>query len=328
VRSLRGILVGFGQMGRHHARVLESLPSVDFLGVVDPLTKTASYRFFRDLDDALREDVDLAVVAVPTAAHEQVALALAAAGVHTLIEKPVAPDVDASRRIGQAFEDAGLIGCVGHIERFNPAIRELRRRLTSGDLGNIYQIVTRRQGPFPERIADVGVILDLATHDIDLTAWVSGSNYADLSVRTAHRSGRDKEDLVAAVGRLEDGTVVSHLVNWLSPYKERVTVVAGERGCFVADTLTADLTFYANGVEPVVWDNLASFRGVVVGDVTRYAIPKQEPLVAELEAFRDSVLGLDSQVVTIAEATRVVEVATTMMRAASSSETELPEARG
>ncbi len=266
--------------------------------------------------------LDLAVVAVPTALHERVAFELAEAGIHTLVEKPVAPDAESALRMAEAFESRGLVGAVGHIERYNPAVQELRSRLERGEIGEVYQIVTRRQGPFPERIADVGVILDLATHDIDLTRWVTGSDYADLSVRTARRSGRECEDLLAAVGRLEQGSVVSHLVNWLSPFKERVTVVSGERGTFVADTINADLTFHANGVAPVEWDNFASFRGVVVGDVTRYAIPKPEPLEMELRAFCEAVRGGDRRIVTMADASKVVVVAESMLAAAGSSETE------
>jgi predicted dehydrogenase len=304
-------------MGRHHARVLSDLPGVELTGVVEPNPPDRAHvRFVSDLDILLSEGIDLAVIAVPTALHETIALRLAAAGVHALVEKPVASDVASSERMADAFEAAGLVGCVGHIERYNPAIRELRRRVLFGELGEVYQIATRRQGPYPERIADVGVILDLATHDIDLTSWVSGRPYETVFARTASRSGREHEDLVAAVGSLSDGTVVSHLVNWLSPFKERVTVVAGERGCFAADTLTADLTFHANGVAPVAWDTLASFRGVVAGDVTRFAIAKREPLVLELSAFRDAVAGREAEIVSIREAATVVAVAARLLDAA------------
>src|SRR4029453_17347722 len=144
-----------------------------------------------------------------------------------------------------------------------------RTRLRDGELGSVHQIVTRRQGPFPNRIGDVGVGKDLASNDIDLRAWVTGSSYRSVAARTAYKSGREHEDLVAVVGQLEDGTVTNHLVNWLSPMKERVTIVPGDRGCFVADTLTADLTFYANGLTPTAWDAISRFRGVTEGDMVR-----------------------------------------------------------
>ncbi|MEI7780219.1 MAG: Gfo/Idh/MocA family oxidoreductase, partial [Actinomycetes bacterium] len=210
---------------------------------------------------------------------------------------------------------------VGHIERYNPALQEARRRLSNGDLGAVYQIVTRRQGPFPARIADVGVVKDLATHDIDLTAWVAGQPFVAVSARTAHRSGREHEDLVAVVGQLADGTVTSHLVNWLSPLKERVTIITGERGAFVADTLTADLTFYANGTVATEWDSIAKFRGVSEGDVVRYAIAKPEPLRTEHEAFRDAVLGGESDIVTMRQGLATVAVAEAVLQSADTGET-------
>jgi len=184
-------------------------------------------------------------------------------------------------------------------------------------------VVTRRQGPFPARIADVGVVKDLATHDIDLTAWVTQSSFVSVAAQTSLQSGREHEDLVAVVGKLADGTVTSHLVNWLSPFKERVTVVTGERGAFVADTLTADLTFYANGTVPTTWESIAKFRGVSEGDVVRFAIPKPEPLRTEHEAFRDAVLGKEVDIVTMQDGLATVRVAEAVLRSAATGTTQL-----
>jgi UDP-N-acetylglucosamine 3-dehydrogenase len=327
--DLRAGLVGYGQMGRHHARVLGQLEGVQLVAVAEPDPRrnaaTGNLGFVESVHDLVSAGIDLAVVSVPTGLHEEIALPLAAAGVHTLIEKPVAPDVATADRIRKAFQATQTIACVGHIERYNPALQDLRRRLEYGELGAIYQIATRRQGPFPERIADVGVVLDLATHDVDLTSWAAQEPYVEISARTAHRSGRATEDLVAAVGTLADGTVVDHLVNWLSPLKERVTVVTGERGTLVADTIAADLTYYSNGVAPVKWDSLASFRGVVQGDVIRYALAKREPLRVELEAFRDKVQGTSNRIVSIEDATHTVAVADAMLRSAVSGHAERPE---
>ena len=133
----------------------------------------------------------------------------------------------------------------------------------------------------------------------------------------AHRSGREHEDLVAIVGQLADGTVTSHLVNWLSPLKERVTIITGERGAFVADTLTADLTFYANGTVATEWDAIAEFRGVSEGDVIRYAIAKPEPLRTEHEQFRDAVLGKAADIVTMRQGLATVAVAEAAIRSAA-----------
>ena len=318
---LRAGLVGLGMMGRNHARVLRTLPGVRLVGVVDPDAGPESSPLdadllLPDLEALLDRGVDMCVVATPTVTHEAIATRLAEAGVPTLIEKPLAGDPAAAERIAAAFEQRQVLGCVGHIERYNPALQSLRTRLAHGDLGEVYQVATRRQGPFPSRIADIGVVGDLATHDIDLTAWVTGSFYRSVSASTATRSGRSHEDLVSAVGVLGIDVVTSHLVNWLSPLKERITTVTGERGCFVADTLMADLTYYENGVTAAPWSAVATFRGVSEGSVIRYAIRKPEPLMTELEAFAAAVRGEDPAVVTLREGLETVRVADAMLRSA------------
>ena len=309
---LRTGLLGIGMMGRHHARILHKLEGVDLVAIADPGGDphgvSGNLAVLSNIDALIDSNLDMAVVAVPTRFHEQAALQLAEAGVHTLVEKPIAHTVEAGERMVNAFSKSGLVGAVGHVERFNAAVQGLRRRLEAGALGEVYQIQTRRQGPFPSRIADVGVAKDLASHDIDLTAWVAQSEYEFLSAQTAHRSGRAHEDMIAINGRLTNGVIVNHLVNWLSPMKERIVVVTGEKGALVADTSTGDLTFYANGTIPLEWDSIASFRGVSEGDVIRYALNKREPLQVEHEAFRDAVLGYESDVVTMEQGLRVLKV--------------------
>ncbi|MFG2237209.1 Gfo/Idh/MocA family protein [Streptomyces sp. NPDC048734] len=308
-------------MGRHHARVLAGLDGVDFVGVVDPMGDkfgaAQGAPVLNTVEELIALGVDYTVVACPTHLHEEVGLALAGAGVCALIEKPVADTVEGARRLVEAFESRGLVAGVGHIERCNPALRSLRARLEAGELGDVYQVVTRRQGPFPHRIADVGVVKDLATHDIDLTGWVTGRQYVSIAAHTVSKSGREHEDMVSAVGRLDDGTMVNHLVNWLSPLKERFTSVTGERGCFIADTLTADLTFHSNAAVTTEWEALQAFRGVSEGDMIRYAIPKREPLQVEHELFRDAVLGEPADICTLRQGMRTVEVAAAVLRSAS-----------
>lgn len=319
--GLRVGLVGIGMMGRNHARVLRAVDGLSLVAVADPAGDkhgmAGDAAVVDTVTDMIRVGIDMAVVAVPTALHLEAGLVLADAGVHALIEKPLATNEAESRQLVHAFERAGLVNAVGHIERCNPALRALRSRLEAGELGDIYQVATRRQGPFPNRIADVGVVKDLATHDIDLAAWVIRSPYAAVSAQTAHRSGREHEDLISITARMVDGTVASHLVNWLSPLKERITVVTGERGAFVADTLHGDLTFHENGIVSTEWDQVSTFRGVSEGNSTRFAIAKPEPLRVQHENFRDAVLGTSFQdVVTMAEGLATVVVADACIQAA------------
>lgn len=324
---VRMAVVGLGMMGRHHVRVLRGHPEVQLVAVCDPLGDphgvAGDLPLSRGLADVLSIGVDAVVVATPTDDHKHIGLELADAGVHALIEKPLAADVDAGRALVAAFDDAGLVAAVGHIERFNPAVRSLKARLSAGELGDLYQISTSRQGPFPDRVRDVGVIKDLATHDIDLTAYVSRSSYVSVSARVAHRAGRPHEDLVAAIGVLDDGTVTNHLVNWLTPTKERRIVVTGERGCFVADTITADLTFYANSSVPTEWDAISRFRGVSEGDMVRFAIAKPEPLAVELAGFVAAVRGEPGEIVTAREGLITLSVAEAVARSAAAGTVEV-----
>lgn len=324
--TLRAGLVGLGAMGGNHARVLRSMADVELVAAADPAGDPQGLLgpvpCVDDVDALVGRGIDVCVVAAPTARHLELALQLAEAGVHVLIEKPLAHDIASARRIRDEFAATDLVCAVGHIERYNPAIRELRRRLDRGQLGPLYQIATRRQSPFPGRISDVGVVFDLATHDLDLTTWVARSPLAEVSARTAHRSGRQHEDLVVAVGVLEDGTITDHLVNWLSPMKERTTAVTGEKGRLLADTLSADLTFHQNGEVDLEWEAMALFRGVSEGDMTRYAIAKPEPLRTELEAFVHAVrTGETDGIVTAEQGLQVVRAAVAVLRSAETGRT-------
>ncbi|MBO3143058.1 Gfo/Idh/MocA family protein [Dermatophilus congolensis] len=323
--NLRAGLIGLGMMGRHHGRVLAGLDGVDLVAVADPNGDPHDIAQGRPLVNSIEEllahNLDYCMVAVPTVYHLEIGLALAEAGVHALIEKPLAQDTSSAQKLVDAFDKAGLIGATGHIERYNPALQQAKARIEAGDLGDVYQIVTRRQGPFPARIADVGVVKDLGTHDIDLTSWLRSSAYTSVGARTAFRSGREYEDMVLMNGLLADGTITQHTVNWLSPFKERITFITGEKGAFIADTLTAELAFHANGNVTSEWQGLAQFKGVSEGDYTRFAISKREPLLVEHENFRDAVLGKDSDIVTLEQGMRNVKVAEAAIESAKTGQT-------
>lgn len=322
---LRGAVFGLGMIGRHHARLLQGFHRVAFAGAVDP----AGDRFgavrdealvFASLDALLATGTpDFAIVAVPTEEHVAVVRELADAGIHVLVEKPLAESPSEARELIAAVQAAGVHAAVGHVERFNPALLELRRRLHEGQLGQTFVIATERIGPFPDRVRDVGVVMDLATHDLDLVAWLSGAPVQRVAAETQHRMDRDHEDIVIATGRLASGATFNCIVDWLSPAKVRRTRVLGERGMLVADTLTADLAFYANGRVTSEWDATQSLRGVSEGDMTRYALSRREPLLVEIDAFCDLLDGTaGAPVVTLQEGLDTVVVAEAVLESARS----------
>lgn len=323
--NLRYGILGIGSMGRHHVRNVRELDGVDLVAIADPagdkFEVAGDLPVLPDVEALIAAGIDAAIVCVPTIYHEEAALKLAEAGIHTLVEKPLASDVESGSRIQQAFETSGLIGAVGYVERCNPALLEMRKRISDGQLGEVYQIATRRQSPFPARISDVGVVKDLATHDVDLTAWVAGSDYQLVSAFASHRSGRENEDMVTISAQLENGVLVNNLVNWLTPYKDRTTVVLGEKGALVADTLMGDLYFYRNGSIPLEWSQVANFRGVSEGEVTRYEIQKREPLRVEHEHFRDAILGVSNDIVTMEQGLKALKVVEAVLDSAKTNQT-------
>ena len=294
--SIRLGILGIGSMGRHHVRNARATQGVELVALADPggdrFGVAGDLPVLGGVEELIEVGIDAAIIAAPTAHHEAAALALAEAGVHTLVEKPLATSVEAGRRIRDAFAAAGLVGAVGYVERCNPALIDMRRRISEGQLGEIEQIATRRQSPFPARISDVGVVKDLATHDVDLAAWVAGAPYESIYARTSARSGREHEDMMVASGVLAGGILVNHLVNWLTPYK--------------------------NGHAPLQWDAIAAFRGVSEGQVVRYALTKREPLALEHERFRDAILGVGSEHVTMDEALDNLRVVEAILSSAAS----------
>jgi UDP-N-acetylglucosamine 3-dehydrogenase len=322
-------VIGLGMIGRHHARLLQTSPRVDFAGAVDPAGDRFGVvndpaRLFAGIGDLLRGGApDFAIVSVPTEEHLAAVQVLAAEGVNVLVEKPLAATSAEARALIECCQAARVHGAVGHVERFNPALLALREKAhIEGQLGQIFLIATERIGPFPDRIRDVGVIKDLATHDLDLVHWLGGAPVERVTAETQHRMGREHEDVVMATGRLENAISFNCIVDWLSPTKVRRTRVLGERGMLVADTLTADLSFYRNGSVTSDWSAAQALRGVSEGDMTRYALARREPLLVELETFCDFVAGdTDAAVVTLSEGLDTVIVAEAALESAQAGST-------
>lgn len=316
-------------IGRHHARLLQTGGFAQFAGAVDP----GGDQYGAVLDPALVHPSveallaagapDFAVVAVPTAQHAEVATQLARAGVHVLVEKPLAGTVAEAEALLAAIEAAGVRGAVGHVERYNPALLGVREHI--GEIGQVFLIATERVGPFPDRIRDVGVVMDLATHDLDLVRWLGNADIVQVAAQKAIKMGREHEDLVLITGRLDNGTTFNCVVDRVTPTKRRRTRILGERGMLEADTLTGDLVLYKNGSIQAADPFAQALRGVSEGDSIRFALERPEPLRTELETFMRYVGGDDDAgVVTLAEGLHTVRVAEAALRSAQDGATVQP----
>jgi predicted dehydrogenase len=309
------------------------MPDVELLAVADPDPQAAAVavrgrtlQAYTDPAALFRaHEIDLAVVAVPTAAHGPAAIQALEAGANVLVEKPIATDLATAAAIGDAAKKAGKIVTVGHIERFNPAIVEMRRRVAAGEIGMPFQIVARRTGPFPTRVRDVGVIMDLATHDLDAIRFISGSPFASLYAKTAQHLHENHEDLVAILGRLRNGVIATLDVNWLTPRKVRELRVVGEGGMLVADYLRQDLVLAHNGDRGAVFGE-GSFVGVSEGEVVQFQLVRKEPLAAELEAFVSAIVSGGDAPVSIDEAVETLRAAEAALASSASGAPVLLEA--
>jgi predicted dehydrogenase len=278
-------------MGRNHLRILSDRPGARLVAVADPIGDVLSQAIAssgaRGYADPLAmiadADLDGVVIAAPTNAHLALALAAIDRGVAVLIEKPLAGTVEEALRIVQAARVCGVPVQVGHVERFNPAVLELGRLLQAGWLSTVYAIVSRRAGPFPARIRDVGVTIDLATHDVDILSWIAGERPTRVFAELAQRIHADHEDLLFGLLHFPSGATGMLDVNWLTPAKRRQLVVVGEEGMFELDYLTQRLTFTRADVgHPTM---IGGYAPTFMGEVVELPVANAEPLGAELDAF-------------------------------------------
>lgn len=323
--TLRAAVIGLGSMGANHVRVLSEMDGVRLVAVADAdparLARVATSRSvpgFPSAEALLAElHPDLVSVVVPTGLHEPVALAVIAAGVNLLVEKPLGATLESAARIAAAATGAGVTLTVGHIERFNPAVRELRRRLDEGQGGRVLQVRARRVGPFPHRIRDVGVIHDLAPHDIDIMRYLLGDEVDRVYAESRRHINTGNEDLFAGMLHFVQGPLGLLEINWLTPAKVRELSVLCERGMFVVDYLAQSLTFYEN-YAATARDGMPS--SVTEGPMTRYPVQNAEPLRVELEAFRDAVRDHLPPPVTAHDGMAAIAVAEALVRSADTHE--------
>lgn len=289
-------VIGVGMIGRNHARVYSELPECQLVAVSDssPMGQELAARYQTAFEPDYKRMIDtykpVAVsVCVPTVAHYDVVKYCLHQGVHVLVEKPITATIDQAREIIALAKEQNLHLAVGHIERFNPAVVELKKRLSEQELGVPLRIQSRRMGPFPERIRDVGVVVDLATHDADIVRYVLGTNITRVYAETAQGISTDREDIMDCVFHCENDVIGTFNINWLTPTKIRELSVTGSRGMFVVNYLTQELYFYENDSAPLSWDSLQVLTGMSEGSMTRLKVPRHEPLKAELQDFAHAV---------------------------------------
>jgi len=295
--KLNVAVIGAGAMGKNHARVYSSIEDVNLAAVCDSneeigksIADNYKARYYSDYKDMLKkEKLDAASICVPTKFHNEVAVNVIRNGVNILVEKPIATTAGEAREIIGEAEEKNVKLMVGHIERFNPVVVELKKRIEKNELGKIYKVHCARLSQFPQRIIDVGVIVDLAIHEIDILKYIIGSKIKRVYAETAQRIHSTHEDLLIGIIRFENSILGVINANWLTPKKVREITVTGEKGMFVANYLTQEMYFYEKEFAKKDFDYNKSFIIGAEGRKSKINVEQSEPLRNELCSFIDCI---------------------------------------
>jgi predicted dehydrogenase len=308
-RKLRCGVVGVGRMGQHHARVYATDPGCELVGVVDAnsarrgmIADKFDTRAMGSVQELISAGVDAVSIAVPTIYHNDAAEPLLSAGVACLVEKPLAKDVKAARTLKELSDSTGSILMVGHIERFNPIMRAMQKA-TEASVPVVPRFIeVHRVSPMTFRSVDIGVVMDMMIHDIDVVLMLMGGQEPDEIQASGVAVITDYEDICNArlTFRRPQGTCVANITaSRLALKTERVTRITGENAYVKIDYGAKTGTMIrriANEIQmremreqlrrgsdltDLKWSELVNIEPLVVDDA--------EPIVMEIREFLDAV---------------------------------------
>jgi UDP-N-acetylglucosamine 3-dehydrogenase len=305
-------VIGVGSMGQNHARVYSEI--ADLVGVADPDVKAGglvSNRFntsyYTDPLHLLKEDLDAVSICVPTEHHAKVALAVIKAGVPVLVEKPIASTVVEAREVVDAAKRAGVTLAVGHIERHNPAIAAVKRPLQEGQYGELVTITARRVSSFPGRVRDVGVVMDLGVHEIDVLRYLVASPVESVFALGGRKVHGAFEDHANVLLRFQSGVHGFVEVNWLTPMKVRMLALTCLKNFVEVDYTDQSVTVSSSTLGPLDPFNL--YQIPLEHHTQKVHVRKEEPLRRELLDFLEAIRSKRSPLVSGEDAVETLRVA-------------------
>jgi predicted dehydrogenase len=292
-QPIRVGVIGVGNMGQHHTRVLSLLKDVDLVGVADinverGLDTASKYRarFFEDYHDLLPH-VEAVCIAVPTRLHHAVGMNCLQAGIHVLIEKPIAASITEAESLVNAAAESHSILQVGHIERFNPAFQELSKVLKTEEL---LALEAHRMSPYSQRANDVSVVLDLMIHDIDLLLELAAAPVVKLTASGSRAADSGYLDYVTAILGFANGIVATLTASKVTHRKIRRIAAHCKNSLTEADFLNNEILIHRQTTANCMTD-----YGQVLyrqdGLIEKVYTSNIEPLHAELEHFVNCVRG-------------------------------------
>jgi len=314
---MKAAVIGVGNMGQHHARNYFESEKADLVAVADlnetlgkELAERFKCKYYNSYEEMLeKEDLEVVTIAVPTKFHKDVALACIKKGINMLLEKPIAGNVEDAEAIVKAAKAKKVKFTVGHIERFNPAVKKLKELIDSGKIGEIVSISNTRIGPMPPQIKDANVVIDIGVHDIDLINWFYGELPTEVLATGGNAINKVQQDYVDVFMKYgnKSGSVQA---NWITPAKVRHMVVNGTKAYVELNFISQELALYETEYS-LETDNFGEFviKFGQLKDKDVVEVDSVEPLKAEIESFIDAIKNDTKPMVTAKEAIEALEIA-------------------
>ncbi len=305
-------LVGTGHMGQYHVNVAVGISDYDVRGIYDasPERRVEIAERFgvspAESLEALIEEVDALVIAVPTVFHYDVALRALQRGKHVLVEKPMCATIEQARELVSLAESNNLVFQVGHVERFNGAVLELNKIVDRPVL-----IESRRLSPFNPRINDVGVVLDLMIHDIDIVLNMVNEQVSSVHAR-GMRAMTNHEDVAVATLQFENGCVANLVASRMTQAKIRRLNITQESAYIVLDFATQDIDIHRRATSAYLMTR-EELKYKQESFVEKIAVHRDNPLRQEHLHFLNCIRGVQEPLVAPQEELRTLQIASTIL---------------
>lgn len=281
-------VIGVGAMGLNHARVYSRIENANLLAIsdlmkdkADEVAATYNATSYKDYKDVLEiPEIDAVSVCVPTTHHHQVVMDAIEYDKHVLVEKPIAFTLKEAREMVKAAKKSDLKLATGHVERFNPVVQEAKALIQDGAIGNVVSTSAKRVGPFPPRIKDVGVTVDLAIHDLDVMYYLLDDPIKEVYANMGSILEKcEYEDHAEIMTKFSSGIIGMLEVNWLTPYKKRKLEITGVDGIISLDYIDQTVDVYGKFTQKI-------------------GVEQKEPLKEELSSFLHSIINDETPAIT------------------------------
>lgn len=300
MKKLKAAVIGIGNMGRHHARIYSELLETELVAVSDLDEKKGkeialSYQcnFYKNYQEMLdKEKPELVSIAVPTSFHYQIGMECIRRKIHVLIEKPIAMNIEEGEELIKESQKKGVVLMVGHVERYNPAIKKTKELIKEGVFGEIISLNARRLGLVPPKIKDINVIIDIGIHDIDIFNYLLEKFPNKIYAVGGKALLKNQEDYANIF--LKYNSKVSGLIqlSWITPVKIRQLTIGGSKAFAEINYISQKIELYDHGYKQEFGDFqefVERFGNKKRGKFIKVEI--EEPLKAEIKDFIKSIIG-------------------------------------